>query len=81
MTSASKVGTSKRRHTAIMRETSFANKNVDIMISPGCKAFSVLSDKQIRAHFKYCQVKTHVQTARESHDLNVDLCSFDNGFE
>ena len=25
--------------------------------------------------------KTHVQTARESHDLNMDFHSFDNGFK
>ena len=24
---------------------------------------------------------THVQTARESNDLNMDCCSFDNGFK
>ena len=29
--------------------------------------------KQNKAYFKYCQVKTHVQTARESHDFNMDL--------
>ena len=52
----------------------FENKNIDVMNSPGCNAFRVLSDKQIRAHFKYCQVKTHIQTA---HGLNMDLCSFD----
>ena len=27
----------------------------------------------IRAHFKYFQVQTHVQTAQESPDLNMDL--------
>ena len=58
----------------------FATKNVDIMISPGCKAFFELSDKRIRAH-KYCQIKTCVQTAHKSHDLNMDLCSFDNDFK
>ena len=51
------------------------------MISPGCNAFCVLSDKHIRAHFKYFQIKTHVQTARESHDLTMDFRSFDNGFK
>ena len=35
-----------------------------------------MSDKQIRAHFKYCQIKTHVQTAREPHDLNMASDSF-----
>ena len=29
----------------------------------------------------YCQSITHVQTARKSHDLNMDFCSFDNGFK
>ena len=56
-------------------------KNVDVIISPGCNAFRVLSDKQIRTHFKYCQIKTHVQTLCESHELKIDLCSFDNGFK
>ena len=32
-------------------------------------------------HFKHCQVKTHVQTVHESHDLNIDFHSFDNGFK
>ena len=40
-----------------------------------------MSDKQIRAHFKYCQIKTYAQTACESHDLNMDFRSFDNGFK
>ena len=31
------------------------------------------------AHFKYFQVQTHVQTARESPDLNMDFRLFDNG--
>ena len=56
-------------------------KNIDVMISPGCNAFRVLSDKQIGAHFKYFQIKTHVQNACESHDLNMEFHSFDNGFE
>ena len=59
----------------------FANKNVEVMINPGCNAFCVTSDKQIEAHFKYCQIKTHVQTACESHDLYMDFRSFDNGFK
>ena len=41
----------------------------------------VMSDKHTRTHFKYCQIKTHVQTARESHDMNMDFHSFDNGFK
>ena len=33
----------------------------------------------MQVHFKYFQVQTHVQTARESPDLNMDFRSFDNG--
>ena len=33
----------------------------------------------MQAHFKYFQVHTHVQTARESTDLNMDFRLFDNG--
>ena len=40
-----------------------------------------MSDKQINAHFKYYQIKTHVQTAREYHDLSMDFHSLDNGFK
>ena len=31
------------------------------------------------AHFQYFKVQTHVQTAREYPDLNMDFRSFDNG--
>ena len=34
-----------------------------------------------QAHLIHSQVKIHVQTACESHDLNMDFCSFDNGFK
>ena len=30
---------------------------------------------------QYFQIKFHVQTASESHDLNMDFVSFDNGFK
>ena len=33
----------------------------------------------MQGSFKYFQVLTHVQTARESPDLNMDFRSFDNG--
>ena len=56
----------------------FANKNVDAMTNPGCSTFLVLSDKQIRAHFKHCQIKTHVKTTRISLYWNMDFRSFDN---
>ena len=51
------------------------------MISPGCNAFRVLSGKQIGAHFKYFQIKTHAKTARESHDVNMYFRSSDKGFK
>ena len=40
------------------------------MIRPNCNASRVLSDKQIRAHFKYCQIKTHFQMTCKYHDLS-----------
>ena len=55
-----------------------SNKNVDVVLSPGSSTFREMSDKQIRAHFKYCQIKTHVQTAREPHDLNMASDSVTN---
>ena len=41
----------------------------------------VTSGKQLRAYFKYCQVKIDVQTVHEPHDLNMAFCSFDIGFK
>ena len=41
----------------------------------------MISDKHIRDQFKYYQIKTHVQTACESHYLNIDFRSCDNGFK
>ena len=29
----------------------------------------------------FVKLKIHDQTACESHNLNIDLCSFDNGFK
>ena len=34
-----------------------------------------------QAHSKYFQIQTHVQTACESPDLNIDFRSFDNGLK
>ena len=62
----SNIITSSQRHN---EHNVFANKKVDLMISPGCNAFCILSNKQIRIHFNYFQIKTNVQTALESHDL------------
>ena len=36
----------------------------------------VTSCQQLRAQIRFCQVKSHVQAACESHDLNVDLSGF-----
>ena len=55
-------------------------KNV-VMISPAGTLSRVRSDKQIGAHLSKCQIKTHVQTACESHELNIGFHSFDNGFK
>ena len=52
---------------------SFREQNVDVMIRLGFHAFSVLSIKQIVAHFKYFQIKTDVQTACDSYDLNMHI--------
>ena len=41
----------------------------------------VMSDKHMRAHFKYCQIKTHVQIACESHDMSMGFRLLDNGFK
>ena len=62
----------------------FANNSVKVMINGRLVAatfFCVMPDKQIRAYSKYFQIKTNVQTACESHDLNMDYHSFDNGFK
>ena len=34
-----------------------------------------------QGHFTYCQLGTHVQTENESHDLNMEFPSFNNGFK
>ena len=51
----------------------FAKTGIGKIISLGCNAFPITSYKQLWAHLKYCQVKIHVQTACESHDLNMDF--------
>ena len=45
----------------------------------GPQCFPFITSCKYRAHFKYFQVQTNVQTARESPDLNMDIRSFDNG--
>ena len=51
------------------------------MVSPGCNVLPVLSDNKLGLILSIFKYKTHVQTARESHDLNMDFRSFDNGFK
>ena len=51
------------------------------MFSLGCNFLRVLSHKQIGAHIKYFQIKSHVQTAHECHDLNMNFHSIDNVFK
>ena len=34
----------------------------------------VTSCRQLRVHLKYCQVKNHVETTYEPHDLNMNVC-------
>ena len=46
----------------------------------GLQRFPCIVRQKIGVHFKYFQIKTYVQTARE-YDLNKDFPSFDNGFE
>ena len=41
----------------------------------------IASYKQLGAQFEYCQVKTHVPTAREHRDLNMNFRSFDYSFK
>ena len=53
------------------RHNVFANNNVDEIVNPGSSTFRVISGL----------IKTQVQTARESHDLNLYFRSFDNGFK
>ena len=39
------------------------------------KTNSLTQCQKIRARFKYFQVKSHIQTVCETHDLNMDFCS------
>ena len=41
--------------------------------------FNIIPSKYVR--FYRFQVKTHIQTACEFHDLNIYLVLFDNGFK
>ena len=47
----------------------------------GSRLPQFLSCNQTRGRFKEIQIKTNVQTAHESRNLNMDLVSFDNNFQ
>ena len=78
---ASNFWTSLHRHNIIDACNVFTTKAL-AKWSVKAATFSLVSlCKQFRAQFRLCQVKNYVQTACESHDLNMDFCSFDNGFK
>ena len=54
----------------------FANNNIGEMISHGRKAFACNVMQTNQGPDRLCQVKSHVQTVCESHDLNMDFCGF-----
>ena len=60
----------------------FMRYNIPEMISLGSRQtfYCTLSCKQFASYFKYFQMICPVQTAWESHELNMDLISFDNDF-
>ena len=63
----------------------FAIKSIREMNSLGrnafhqCNIMSVIMS--VYGHFKYYLGKTNVHTVCEPHVLNMDFCSFDNGFK
>ena len=54
----------------------FANKSIDEMISQDRNASRVASMQANQGRDRLCQDKSHVQIARESHDLNMDFFGF-----
>ena len=72
----SNVIASSQRHSGV-----FVNTINGKMISLARNVLRITSRKQARAHFRYCQVQSQVQTALESHDFNMVFRSFDNGFK
>ena len=73
----SNVITLSERHNRTQRFREQTHQRND-QSGPQCFTY-ITSCKQRKAHFKYFQVQTHVQTARGSPDLNMDFRSFDNG--
>ena len=81
MASASNFRTLKRRHNVIDARNVFVNKTLAKWSVKAATLSRVTRCKQFRVQSRFCQVKSHVQKARESPDLNMDFCSFDNGFK
>ena len=81
MASGSNFWMSLFRHNVIDMRNVFAKKASAKWLVWATTLSHVTSCKQFRAQFRLCQDKNHVQTAHESHDLNMDFCSFDNGFK
>ena len=54
----------------------FAKKKIGEMISPSRNTFLISACKQLRAHFKCCQIKPMLK-----HYLNICFLSFNNGFK
>ena len=71
MASASIFRKLLRRHNVID-----TNKSIGEMISQGRKAFPRNVMQTNQGPVKALSSKTHVQTARESHDLNMGFCDF-----
>ena len=73
----SNVITSSQRHNRTQRLRE--QKHRQNVLSGPQRFPYITSCRECMAHFKYFQVQTHVQTARESPDLNMEFYSFDNG--
>ena len=69
----SNVITSAQRHMYACNV--FANESIGEMISYGRSAFSCNVMHTNRGQVKAFSSKSHVQTARESHDLNMDFAA------
>ena len=54
----------------------FANKSIDEMISQDRNASRVASMQANQVRDRLCQAKSNFQTARESHELNMDFFGF-----
>ena len=53
----------------------FVNENIGEMISHGLNAFKCYIMHANKGQVKAFSSKSHVQTARESHDLNMDFAA------